>query len=876
MKRTAAVTGALLAALIIHTGVAAGSAATPVRWEPAPSATNSLARTDDPALKQLLKQKRWDDALERALELLAEDPTDSSVNEAAGDACVELGRIDDAALYYDTARRSFRQNGKDKRAKGVQRKLQGIDPQGKATRSFFSKVRKDLSKSALALIDEGEYGMGAAILARVLPYAKDSDRKKFEELVEKHGGGGGAIDIDASGSGSADASRKLIKQTTAHYQIRAHLEPEVIDLLGRTMDSIFDYYVEIYLDGDHSRANFPKATLYIYPTWEKMAEQYPGEKPSPGLGGWWSPSENMVVSYDTRDRHGTLDELVGTLFHEASHQFMTFLSTRGGKSPAWLNEGTSSFFEGATAMKDGSVLWPDATLQRLRTLNHFLTKGGGPLLSEVLAFDERGSYGGNYYCFGWGLIYFLMEYEDEDMNRPFRALYSDYRERMTTEGGVPDELFEEIFLGSNSPLGHETLKDFEKDWTRWILDEVKPLHMGASHRKREARLIQADRYFEAAEEIIAEADVAAGGSKKKKSKSKKKGAQADRLQHLNAEQRDLVSRYFNKALGHVVYVREEIDDIEEDEADLELLEMEMKIVSTMGRHGHEAILIAKLLELHEDGMLELTPDEAEDYEKRLMLLDKRNAALRLAKKRTKELVRLANKIVVEYQELEPPMPKRAAGFAREAAEALDDPGLLVIANLLGGGSMGATRALFTKDASQWTSILDAANELRFEPSNKALAIESASDAFAGRACAAASPAGDYELECTVERANGAEGGLIISAGAEEWILIGIDADGGLAIRSASLDEGELEWSEWPLDEPLDPPVTDGESVSLRVRVMREEGDLFIQVGDREELETYWSGELPESLSTGVYSRGGLVTLHDTVLRDVVTTEEEEE
>ncbi|MCA8979806.1 MAG: hypothetical protein KDC14_07250, partial [Planctomycetes bacterium] len=134
--------------------------------------------------------------------------------------------------------------------------------------------------------------------------------------------------------------------------------------------------------------------------------------------------------------------------------------------------------------------------------------------------------------------------------------------------------------------------------------------------------------------------------------------------------------------------------------------------------------------------------------------------------------------------------------------------------------------------------------------------------------------GSYELECTLERAAGAEGGFVISAGPEEWITVGVDAEGLLRIRSASDSEGEIEWSEWPPDDQLDPAVKASEKPRLLVRVMRESGDITIRVGDRDAIETYWSGELPESLTTGVYSFGGRVVVHDAVLRDVVEEESE--
>ena len=69
-----------------------------------------------------------------------------------------------------------------------------------------------------------------------------------------------------------------------------------------------------------------------------MFSDYPGgaENAPAGLGGWWQPGQNVVHAYDTSTTNGTREELLGTLFHEASHQFMTALCNQGGGwAPAW-------------------------------------------------------------------------------------------------------------------------------------------------------------------------------------------------------------------------------------------------------------------------------------------------------------------------------------------------------------------------------------------------------------------------------------------------------------------------------------------------------------------------------------------------------------
>ena len=99
--------------------------------------------------------------------------------------------------------------------------------------------------------------------------------------------------------------------------------------------------------------------------------------------GWWSPGENKVTCYDTRTTTTSLDWMLETLFHEASHQFMTQLESKGGSAPAWLNEGTASYFEGARLLANGTVQTNLIPESRLRGLMYMI-ETGNPTLHEQL------------------------------------------------------------------------------------------------------------------------------------------------------------------------------------------------------------------------------------------------------------------------------------------------------------------------------------------------------------------------------------------------------------------------------------------------------------------------------------------------------------
>ncbi|MDP6850654.1 MAG: DUF1570 domain-containing protein, partial [Planctomycetota bacterium] len=160
---------------------------------------------------------------------------------------------------------------------------------------------------------------------------------------------------------------------------------------------------------------------------------------SRGVGGYWAPGLRTVVAYDrSYDEEGqTQDAIWKTLFHEASHQFMTLLTKGRIDTPVWLDEGTSSYFEGCVIKADGTIVKNNPAAQRLRSWYMQETGGAGHSLEELIAHERNlgpdstgmGSYEGEYYSYGWALVYFLLNYEEND-----RRVYGT---PITPDGRVP-------------------------------------------------------------------------------------------------------------------------------------------------------------------------------------------------------------------------------------------------------------------------------------------------------------------------------------------------------------------------------------------------------------------------------------------------------
>jgi len=793
-----------------------------------------------------LQAERWGPAVELLQKHVARISGDALAHHLLGGALLELEDPDRGAYHLARAADIFDERGETRQAKRVRSALSRADPLNSRRERLFRDATTRLYKAAKELFEDGHAARALAILDALLPVRSGKDAGRLERLHGEVQSAFEEVDLDGAGAEAGlegkddDGNWPLVTLESEHYVLRANLEEEVVQLVADTMDDIHGYYVELYFDGDESAVPKAKATIRVHPTRESMLSNWSGGS---APEGWWSPGENQVTCYDTRTTTGRLQWMLETLFHEASHQFMSLLNRRGGRAPTWLNEGTSSFFEGAVAMADHRVLWPDAALSRLRNLAAALQSQSDEVtLEKVLGYAEGGSYPGSYYAWGWGLVYFMQQFEDpKTLRHSYRELYGRYRERMTRRGGDSRAVFEEIFLGAGSPLAHESLDDFRRDWKAWILDEVRPLHLAAKPTRRSLRMERVTRYIDAALEA------------------------ADNRKAPVSEE-ELLGR----ALLHVEYVRSKIDG--EDHFDLELIALQARIFLDLGHKESAAPLVALQLELADEG--HWSPDE-ETYaalEKQLKKLDSRNYALRRAMSAQRGLSRSARKLLAAYEKAKQPLPLRAYTFAARMGAALDD------------------REFLLKSAAQMRSEVRAAGLLAGEvhslvaPRKRWMTIFNAEakdftqgDAFLG--LAAVRPAGyintaielseEYELRATFRRDGGQYRstchGLVIAGGeASDWLIFGLLKDGKAGLWRLALAGGGGVVTRKIESFYLEPPPSDDADLEVAVHIGAA-GEVTIAVEGCETIETELPGEISSKRFAGIYVKDGRTELLDPVV-----------
>jgi len=277
--------------------------------------------------------------------------------------------------------------------------------------------------------------------------------KSYEKLADKAGQelSGGAF---AAASIRRKSPQWLAKQNekhqhwespferkTKHYNLNTNISWEFAETAASALDEVNEFYRSIY---DYKKK--ARATIWCMrkrSDFDRMSMKLLSRPmPSRGVGGYWVASLKSVVAYDrSYDEDGfTIDSLWKTLFHEASHQFMSLLTKGRHIPPTWLNEGTSCYFEGCVIKADGTIVKNNPAEHRLRSwymldTNPKTRKSLEQLIAHPrnLGADGTGSlsYEGEYYSYGWSLVYFLLNYEEND-----RRVYGT---PITPDGRVPDD-----------------------------------------------------------------------------------------------------------------------------------------------------------------------------------------------------------------------------------------------------------------------------------------------------------------------------------------------------------------------------------------------------------------------------------------------------
>ena len=262
-----------------------------------------------------------------------------------------------------------------------------------------------------------------------------------------------------------------------YYEVHSDMGYDYTHAFVDAMDQMNAFYREVF--NYKTRGQTMRTCLIqVYKNREEFDEverENRGKAINPNVRGFFVPGENRVATYDPRSEGGTIADLWSTLFHESSHQFTAAVAP--GLLLTWLNEGTASYFEGAFLQPGGSVATNRIPESRLKGLQYML-KQGSPRLEDVLTYYAPGSYSGDYYPFGWGLVYFLHNYEDENSERVYLPIYKAFLKEYKS-ASKHDVLarFVEFYVTEADQEGIDTFKAFEDRWKKWI-DELHSLHFG--------------------------------------------------------------------------------------------------------------------------------------------------------------------------------------------------------------------------------------------------------------------------------------------------------------------------------------------------------------------------------------------------------------
>jgi tetratricopeptide (TPR) repeat protein len=224
--------------------------------------------------------------------------------------------------------------------------------------------------------------------------------------------------------------------------------------------------------------------------------------------------------------------MVGTLFHEAAHQFVSLATNASG----WLNEGLACFFEGTRILPNGTVIMNMPANHRLIPLTDRMDHGWmaderdgidandpnkvpekAPTFRIVL--ENRYTWGPPWYPPTWGVVYFLYNYQDPvDGRFIYRDAFSVFIDKSggrVGEGAVKN--FEEVVLANPSkPLkGVEPLEGARSAslpqnvealngvWKAWMV-ELRDRQLGKSEEtppyQSWGRYAAANKQYEIAKE----------------------------------------------------------------------------------------------------------------------------------------------------------------------------------------------------------------------------------------------------------------------------------------------------------------------------------------------------------------------------------------
>ncbi|MGD2017498.1 MAG: hypothetical protein PVJ89_05245 [Planctomycetota bacterium] len=444
------------------------------------------------------------DDLEDARRALQQSPDDPKLLMDAAEAAFSEDD-DDAALWYAELARLMAGDGRE--AKAVDKRLKALREEVGVELPSLGTASGAYAKSIFQLAKLCQSAKLYANCADLLgglegtPYGEDAasrleklfkNKKALEAMLES----GVPVKVSTRQRRSA---REIARIDAKHvewdeafelkgknYTIKTNMGVEMAEAILSAMEQMNRFYRKIF-DYKKGGGSMRRCEVRVWKTRDEFDAYNPGTGPT--VGGFYSPSENSVSTYDPRTADGfmqqPIEELWSTLYHEASHQFTRMVWK--ALIPTWLNEGTASYFEGAAILPGGFVETNRIPESRLRNVVYQI--GGknpedpvgvdelDPALDavdlwDVVTYFQPGSYPGSHYSFGWAMVYFCMNYENDSCERVYEPIYKDFMRSYTDSGEERNvgKRFKKYFVEEAELPGVESYEDLERRWQAWILE----------------------------------------------------------------------------------------------------------------------------------------------------------------------------------------------------------------------------------------------------------------------------------------------------------------------------------------------------------------------------------------------------------------------
>lgn len=428
------------------------------------------------AAERTLESGNLDKAREQIERLLERDRRSVPVWKLKA-AWAEKSELEDDRIYamHQALRLQVLQGAEKSVVKSYRAELQALDPIAK---DLFA-MKSDFTKKLYPLAEQYEKQSRPHSAIRVYKQilALDPENPEAQAAVERI-----ASTPDPSLAGDAkpkdlfeDVTDEWIREHDEEHKTwdtRAKLEREnyitytdagyeVLVRSAEAMELMNAFYRIFFRYGTEEHGgSVPRIGLNIFKNRDEYLEKGIGP-PVEWSGGHFTG--NFVETYIPAS--GGFEGMVGTLFHEAAHQFVSLATQAVG----WLNEGLASFFEGTRILPNGTVIMNMPATHRLIPLADRMEEGWMASHDDGISGDDANQtpktaptfrivlenkyqWGPPWYAPTWGVVYFLYNYQDPvDGRFVYRTAFQEFINKSGgRQGDGAVRNFEEVVLENPS------------------------------------------------------------------------------------------------------------------------------------------------------------------------------------------------------------------------------------------------------------------------------------------------------------------------------------------------------------------------------------------------------------------------------------------